>query len=63
MVKVFAIQDPSPPLKTYQGQLTEIKNRLAGASNVLPFHFSILTDKASLLIRQFVKDNLYDRIR
>ena len=62
MVKVFAIQDPSLPLKTYQDQLSEIKNRLVGASNVLPFHFSILTDKASLLIRQFVKDNLYDRI-
>ena len=61
--KVFAIQDPSLPLKTYQDQLTEIKNRLAGASNVLPFHLSIITDKASLLIRQFVKDNLYDRIR
>ena len=61
--KVFAIQDPSLPLKTYQDQLTEIKNRLAGASNVLPFHLSIITDKASLLIRQFVRDNLYDRIR
>ena len=63
VVKVFAIQDPSLPLKAYQDQLTKIKNRLAGASNVLPFHLSILTDKASLLIRQFVKDNLYDRIR
>ena len=63
MVKVFAIQDPSLPLNTYQDQVPEIKNRLAGASNVLPCHFSILTDKASLLIRQFVKDNLYDRIR
>ncbi|XP_044166447.1 phosphoinositide 3-kinase regulatory subunit 4-like [Acropora millepora] len=30
VVKVFAIQDPSlNPLKTYQDQLTEIKNRLA----------------------------------
>ena len=63
MVKVFPIQDPSLPLKTYQDQLTEIKNRLAGASNVLPFHFSILTDKATVLIRRFVKDSLYDRIR
>ncbi|XP_044166795.1 phosphoinositide 3-kinase regulatory subunit 4-like isoform X2 [Acropora millepora] len=54
VVKVFAIQDPSLPLKTYQDQLTEIKNRLAGASNVLPFHFSILTDKASFLIRQLI---------
>ena len=57
MVKVFAIQDPSLPLKTFQDQLTEIKNRLAGASNVHPFHFPILTDKATHLIRQFVKDN------
>ena len=62
-MKVFAIQDPSLPLKTYQDRLPEIKNRLDGASNILPFHFSILTDKACLLIRQFVKDNLYDRIR
>lgn len=63
VVKVFAIQDPSLPLKTYQDQLTDIKNRLVTAPNVLPFHHSILTDKASLLIRQFIKDNLYDRIR
>ena len=63
MVKVLAIQEPSLLLTTYQDQLTEFKNRLAGASNVLPFDFAILTDKASLLIRQFVKDNLYDRIR
>lgn len=63
VVKVFAIQDPSLPLKTYQDQLTDIKNRLATAPNVLPFHHSILTDKASLLMRQFIKDNLYDRIR
>lgn len=62
VVKVFAIQDPSLPLKTYQDQLTDIKNRLATAPNVLPFHHSILTDKASLLMRQFIKDNLYDRI-
>lgn len=62
VVKVFAIQDPSLPLKTYQDQLTNIKNRLVTAPNVLPFHHSILTDKASLLIRQFIKDNLYDRI-
>ena len=63
MVKVFAIQDPSLPLKSYQDELTNIKNRLLNAPNVLPFAKSILTDKASLLLRQYVKDNLYDRIR
>ncbi|EDO39636.1 predicted protein [Nematostella vectensis] len=63
VVKVFAIQDPSLPLKTYQDELTNIKVRLGNAANVLPFQKSILTDKASLLIRQYIKDNLYDRIR
>jgi phosphoinositide-3-kinase regulatory subunit 4 len=63
VVKVFAIQDPSLPLKTYQDELKDIKIRLSNAPNVIPFQRSILTDKASLLIRQFVKDNLYDRIR
>ena len=52
-----------PSLKTYQDELSNIKIRLTSASNVLPFQKSILTDKASLLIRQFIKDNLYDRIR
>ena len=63
VVKVFAIQDPSLPLKTYQDDLINIRNRLIVAPNVLPFHHSVLTEKASLLIRQFIKDNLYDRIR
>ncbi|KAK3748325.1 hypothetical protein QZH41_018306 [Actinostola sp. cb2023] len=62
VVKVFAIQDPSLPLKTYQDELKDINIRLANAPNVLPYQKSILTDKASLLLRQFVKDNLYDRI-
>ncbi|XP_031568622.1 phosphoinositide 3-kinase regulatory subunit 4-like [Actinia tenebrosa] len=62
VVKVFAIQDPSLPLKQYQDELKDIKIRLSNAPNVLPFQRSVLSDKASLLIRQFVKDNLYDRI-
>lgn len=63
VVKVFAIQDPSLPLKSYQDELNNIKNKLTNAPNVLPFSKSVLTDKASLLLRQYVKDNLYDRIR
>lgn len=63
VVKVFAIQDPSLPLKSYQDELNDLRNRLGNAPNVLPFQKSIPADKASLLIRQFIKDNLYDRIR
>lgn len=62
VVKVFAIHDPSLPLKSYKDQLEEIKNKLSAAHNQLPFQKFMLTDKAGLLLRQYVKDNLYDRI-
>ena len=63
MIKVFAIHDPSLPLKVYQDQISLIKRKLSGATNVLPFQGAQLTEKAGLLFRQYVHDNLYDRIR
>ena len=63
VIKVFAIHDPSLPLKVYQDQISFIKRRLSGVANVLPFQGALLTDKAGLLFRQYVHDNLYDRIR
>ena len=63
VIKVFAIHDPSLPLKVYQDQISSIKRRLSGVANVLPFQGALLTDKAGLLFRQYVHDNLYDRIR
>lgn len=63
MVKVFAIQDPSLPLKTYYDKIKESTDKLHCASNVLPFQNVIITDKAGILVRQYMKDNLYDRIR
>ncbi|KAK2148717.1 hypothetical protein LSH36_486g02011 [Paralvinella palmiformis] len=62
VVKVFVIHDPSLPLSKYKDDLEEIKGRLQGASNCLPFEKSLLSDKAALLFRQYVKDSLYDRI-
>ncbi|XP_047134081.1 phosphoinositide 3-kinase regulatory subunit 4 isoform X1 [Hydra vulgaris] len=62
VIKVFVIHDPSIPLQPYQEELSRIGKSVSGFPNVLPFQRSVLTDRAGLLIRQFVHDNLYDRI-
>uniref|UniRef100_A0A673I8W3 non-specific serine/threonine protein kinase n=1 Tax=Sinocyclocheilus rhinocerous TaxID=307959 RepID=A0A673I8W3_9TELE len=62
VVKVFAIQDPSLPLTSYKQELEELKIRLHSCQNCLPFQKTTLTEKAAILFRQYVRDNLYDRI-
>lgn len=62
VVKVFAIQDPSLPLTSHKQELEELKIRLHSCQNCLPFQKTSLTEKAAILFRQYVRDNLYDRI-
>ncbi|CAN8016185.1 unnamed protein product [Ixodes persulcatus] len=62
IVKVFAIHDPSLPLAPHKEALEKIKQVLANVPNTLPFQKVVETDKAGMVIRQFIKDNLYDRI-
>ncbi|KAJ3642279.1 hypothetical protein Zmor_025079 [Zophobas morio] len=62
VVKVFAIHDPSLPLSSYKDQLDEIRKKLSSAVNCIPFQKIILTDKAGLIVREYVKYSLYDRI-
>lgn len=62
VVKVFAIQDPSLPLTSYKQELEELKIRLHSCYNCLPFQKASLNEKAAILFRQYVRDNLYDRI-
>ncbi|XP_070561673.1 phosphoinositide 3-kinase regulatory subunit 4-like isoform X2 [Ptychodera flava] len=62
VVKVFAIQDPSLPIKPHKDKVEDIKVKLSNASNCLPYQRSTLSDKAALLFRQSVRSNLYDRI-
>ncbi|KAJ8354332.1 hypothetical protein SKAU_G00218990 [Synaphobranchus kaupii] len=62
VVKVFAIQDPSLPLTSYKQELEELKIRLHSCQNCLPFQKATMTEKAAMLFRQYVRDNLYDRI-
>jgi hypothetical protein len=63
VVKVFAIQDPSLPLQTYYKHIKEISDKLQSIPSILPFQKIIITEKAGILVRQYIKDNLYDRIR
>ena len=64
VVKVFAIQDPTLPLRSYEQELEELKIRLHSAQNCLPFQKAAekASEKAAMLFRQYVRDNLYDRI-
>ncbi|XP_077298369.1 vacuolar protein sorting 15 isoform X2 [Arctopsyche grandis] len=62
VVKVFAIQDPSLPLGIHRERLEYIRTHLASSFNCLPFQKIVLTDKAGLIMREYVKFSLYDRI-
>ncbi|KAL1417642.1 hypothetical protein MTO96_026690 [Rhipicephalus appendiculatus] len=62
IVKVFAIHDPSLPLAPHKEALERIRRVLSAVPNALPFQKVVENDKAGLLVRQFIKDNLYDRI-
>ncbi|KAL3206907.1 hypothetical protein MRX96_039858 [Rhipicephalus microplus] len=62
IVKVFAIHDPSLPLAPHKETLERIRRVLLAVPNTLPFQKVVENDKAGLLVRQFIKDNLYDRI-
>ncbi|GBP54418.1 Phosphoinositide 3-kinase regulatory subunit 4 [Eumeta japonica] len=62
VVKVFAVQDPSLPLAEHKDQILKIRHQLASAFNCLPFQRVILTDKAGLLMREYCKCSVYDRM-
>uniref|UniRef100_A0A8C4N7G5 non-specific serine/threonine protein kinase n=1 Tax=Eptatretus burgeri TaxID=7764 RepID=A0A8C4N7G5_EPTBU len=62
VVKVFAIHDPSLPLRSHRDTIDDQRRRLTACPNCLPFQRTMLNDKAGLLFRQFVHENLYDRI-
>ncbi|XP_018329607.1 phosphoinositide 3-kinase regulatory subunit 4 [Agrilus planipennis] len=62
VVKVFAIHDPSLPLQPYKDRLEDIRIKLSSAVNCLPFQKIIVNDRAGLIIREYVKYSLYDRI-
>ncbi|XP_012944552.1 phosphoinositide 3-kinase regulatory subunit 4 [Aplysia californica] len=64
VVRIFVIQDPTMPLplKEHQEKLDAIYKSLNGLPNCLPFQKHVKLDRAAILIRQYVKYNLYDRL-
>ncbi|XP_026320617.1 phosphoinositide 3-kinase regulatory subunit 4 [Hyposmocoma kahamanoa] len=62
VVKVFAVHDPSLPLAEHKERILKIKEQLASTFNCLPFQRVILTDKAGLLMREYCKCSVYDRM-
>ncbi|KAM9723786.1 LOW QUALITY PROTEIN: phosphoinositide 3-kinase regulatory subunit 4 [Menidia menidia] len=62
VVKVFAVQDPSLPLAAHRQELEELRIRLGSCLHLLPFQRAWLSERAAILSRQYVRDNLYDRI-
>lgn len=62
VVKVFVKHDPSIPLELHAEKIDYIKKNLANAVNCLPFQRVHLTDKAGLIVREYVKHSLYDRV-
>lgn len=64
VVKVFVIHDPvlQHLLSAYKKKIEDISTKLITAPNCLQFQYLKATEKAGLMIRQYVKSNLYDRI-
>ncbi|XP_065073829.1 phosphoinositide 3-kinase regulatory subunit 4 [Ochlerotatus camptorhynchus] len=62
VVKVFVKHDPSLPLEQHVDKIEYIKKNLANAVNCLPFQRVLTTERACLIIREYVKHSLYDRV-
>ncbi|KAI1294765.1 Phosphoinositide 3-kinase regulatory subunit 4 [Halotydeus destructor] len=62
VAKVFVIHDPSLPVKYYKDKLDQLQRQLRGNANALPMSKLILSDKAGIMVRQYVKYTLYDRL-
>lgn len=62
VVKIFVLHDPTLQLKSYENQIEEIKNKLDWALNCKPFQCIIKSERAVMLLRQYIQYSLYDRI-
>lgn len=64
VAKVYAINDPSIPILDYKLKVEEIRDKIRGAGYLhsLPFIHCLIDDKSIILLRQYIKYNLYDRL-
>lgn len=62
VVKTYAKQSPTFPLKRYARALKLERSQTADIVNVLPYQKIRETASAGILVRQFIHSSLYDRI-
>lgn len=62
VIKVFVKHDPSLPLETHAERVMVIQKSLSNAVNCLPFQRVQVTEKVALVMREYVKHSLYDRV-
>ncbi|RWS10687.1 hypothetical protein B4U79_02231 [Dinothrombium tinctorium] len=62
VAKVFVINDPSLPLKVHKEKIEYLREVLKENANALPFSKLFINEKAAILLRQYIKFNLYDRL-
>lgn len=62
VIKVFVKHDISLPLETHAERVMMIQKCLSNAVNCLPFQRVQVTEKVALVMREYVKHSLYDRV-
>lgn len=64
VAKVYALNDPSIPIQEHKLRIEEIRESIkqSGESSLLPFVCCLVNEKCAILLRQFIKYNLYDRL-
>lgn len=62
VAKIFVITDPSLPLSSHKEKIKRLREKLRDNPSCLTYADVIITDKVAILIRQYIKYNLYDRL-
>lgn len=64
VAKIYALNDPSIPIQEHKLRIEQIRDSIkqSGETSLLPFVSCLLNDKCAILLRQFIKYNLYDRL-
>lgn len=64
VAKIYALNDSSLSLQAHVARLEYIRDsiRRTAELNALPFPYYLINDKCVILLRQYIKYNLYDRL-
>jgi len=62
VAKIFVITDPSLPLSSHKEKIKRLREKLRDNPSCLTYADVIINEKVAILIRQYIKYNLYDRL-